>query len=95
MYDQENNHSNDDRGFDSSSDQAESTTSESTPTTDAKQPAEMLSCPYCRKTFDRSSTKAMPFCSSRCRMIDLGLWLNEVHSMPSDDIDSGEYGAAE
>ncbi|MCL4127150.1 UNVERIFIED_CONTAM: hypothetical protein GTU68_006727 [Idotea baltica] len=52
----------------------------------------MVSCPYCRKKFDRSSTKAMPFCSSRCRMIDLGMWLNEVHSMPGDEIDSGEYG---
>ena len=53
-----------------------------------KAAAVILDCPYCRKKFDRASTKAMPFCSSRCKMIDLGLWLNEVHSMPYD-IDPG------
>ncbi|MCL4169284.1 UNVERIFIED_CONTAM: hypothetical protein GTU68_027619 [Idotea baltica] len=24
----------------------------------------------------------MPFCSPRCKQIDLGLWLNEAHGMP-------------
>jgi endogenous inhibitor of DNA gyrase (YacG/DUF329 family) len=32
-------------------------------------------------------TKYLPFCSLRCRMIDLGRWLSEEHAVPckSDD----------
>lgn len=41
-----------------------------------------LTCPYCRKTFIRSATESMPFCSPRCKQIDLGLWLNESHGVP-------------
>jgi endogenous inhibitor of DNA gyrase (YacG/DUF329 family) len=26
----------------------------------------------------------MPFCSERCRMIDLGLWLDERQGLPAD-----------
>ena len=48
----------------------------------------MLSCPYCRIEFDRETTQSMSFCSSRCKQIDLGLWLNEVHGMPYE-IDPG------
>ena len=25
----------------------------------------------------------MPFCSERCRLIDLGRWLDEVHTLPA------------
>ena len=77
----------------SSSSQSQATGSDMS-TDPAKVPAEikaaavMLNCPYCRKKFDRANTKAMPFCSTRCKMIDLGLWLNEVHSIPYD-VDPG------
>ena len=39
-------------------------------------------CPTCRKAFDPMITVAMPFCSDRCRLIDLGQWLNEEHGLP-------------
>ena len=58
------------------------------PAAQRKSDAVMLNCPYCRKEFDRETTKSMPFCSSRCKQIDLGLWLNEVHGMPYE-IDPG------
>jgi endogenous inhibitor of DNA gyrase (YacG/DUF329 family) len=32
--------------------------------------------------FEIAKTKAMPFCSERCRLIDLGRWLNEEPSVP-------------
>ena len=41
-----------------------------------------LVCPSCHKTFDPQKTVAMPFCSERCRMIDLHRWLNEEYSLP-------------
>lgn len=39
-------------------------------------------CAYCGTTFDRAETKAMPFCSNRCREIDLGNWLSESYGLP-------------
>jgi endogenous inhibitor of DNA gyrase (YacG/DUF329 family) len=41
-----------------------------------------LRCPICEKQFDPAASPAMPFCSDRCRQIDLGRWLREVYSVP-------------
>jgi uncharacterized protein len=42
----------------------------------------LLRCPICEKQFDPATSPAMPFCSERCRQIDLGRWLREVYSVP-------------
>lgn len=42
----------------------------------------MVRCPICERQFDQALTPAMPFCSERCRQIDLGRWLREVYSVP-------------
>ena len=37
----------------------------------------------------------MPFCSDRCRQVDLGRWLNEDYGLPVEDNDDEhdeEYG---
>ena len=34
-------------------------------------------CPICGKQFDPQASQALPFCSDRCRQIDLGRWLKE------------------
>jgi len=36
-------------------------------------------CPTCRKTGDWLATPHGPFCSERCKLIDLGRWLGEEH----------------
>lgn len=41
-----------------------------------------IRCPVCGKLFDPRATEAMPFCSRRCRMIDLGRWLGEEYAIP-------------
>ena len=41
-----------------------------------------IRCPQCDKSFDTAKTEAMPFCSRRCRLIDLGRWLEEENSVP-------------
>ena len=41
-------------------------------------------CPTCRQKFDTDRSEALPFCSERCRMIDLGRWLSEEYSLPVD-----------
>ncbi len=39
-------------------------------------------CPVCKKQFDPEQTEAMPFCSLRCKQIDLGRWLGEDYGLP-------------
>ncbi len=41
-----------------------------------------LTCPTCRRLFDSRQADAMPFCSERCRLIDLHRWLAERHGVP-------------
>ncbi len=41
-----------------------------------------LRCPICGKAFDPQNSKSLPFCSDRCRQIDLGRWLKEGYSVP-------------
>ncbi len=46
----------------------------------AKQPK----CPACREPVKMlSENEFFPFCSSRCKMQDLGKWLNEEYRMPA------------
>ena len=45
-------------------------------------PMAVLRCPTCQMQFDTDSTTAMPFCSDRCRQVDLGRWLNEEIGVP-------------
>lgn len=42
----------------------------------------MMRCPTCEREFDPAQSGAMPFCSDRCRLIDLGRWLGEEYALP-------------
>lgn len=44
----------------------------------------LIHCPICRKRFDTAQSTTLPFCSDRCRRIDLGRWLGEEYSVPVD-----------
>ena len=39
-------------------------------------------CPICGRPFDLQQSPAPPFCSDRCRLIDLGRWASESYSVP-------------
>ncbi len=43
-----------------------------------------LACPICGRPFEPRQTPAMPFCSERCRQVDLGRWLGEEYSIPDE-----------
>lgn len=56
----------------------------------------LIPCPTCRKIFDTATSPAMPFCSQRCKQIDLGRWLGEGYSVPikrPNDDDEGDREA--
>jgi len=38
-------------------------------------------CPTCRKTGDWFTSEFGPFCSQRCRLIDLGKWFGGEHTI--------------
>jgi uncharacterized protein len=42
----------------------------------------LVRCPICDRAFDPAQSLALPFCSDRCRQIDLGRWLREAYSVP-------------
>ncbi len=47
-------------------------------------------CPTCKKSFDYYSSDFRPFCSDRCRLIDLGQWLNESYTVPVEKLTDDE-----
>jgi len=54
-----------------------------------------LACPICGRTIDPTNHPAMPFCSERCRLIDLGRWLGEEHGLPYERPEEEERSADE
>jgi endogenous inhibitor of DNA gyrase (YacG/DUF329 family) len=44
-------------------------------------------CPICRKPADSESDPDFPFCSERCRRIDLGNWASEKYKISEPVID--------
>jgi endogenous inhibitor of DNA gyrase (YacG/DUF329 family) len=42
-------------------------------------PAAHVTCPTCKKSGDWFATPWGPFCSKRCKLIDLGKWLGGEH----------------
>jgi len=43
--------------------------------------SDAFSCPTCGKPIAAAS-KHFPFCSDRCRLVDLGRWLREDYRVP-------------
>jgi uncharacterized protein len=56
-----------------------------------------VKCPICnRDAKTRDKNTAFPFCSDRCKTIDLGKWLSEEYRVPvegetdDEDVDRGD-----
>ena len=46
-----------------------------------------VSCPTCQRPVEWSEASPFrPFCSERCRLIDLGAWMTEKHAIPGEEI---------
>lgn len=44
-----------------------------------------VSCPQCSKVFFYYQSEFRPFCTERCKMIDLGHWFEESYRVPSKE----------
>ena len=50
-----------------------------------------LRCPTCKRdVLPMAQNKAFPFCSARCREVDLGKWLLEEYRVPGEPVDLEE-----
>ena len=48
-------------------------------------------CPICQKPVaPRGENVSYPFCSRRCRAVDLGRWLGEEYRVPDRQVDEQE-----
>lgn len=48
----------------------------------------ILPCPRCGEAVAWDETaRWKPFCSERCKMIDLGAWFAEEHTIPGEPVD--------
>jgi uncharacterized protein len=43
-----------------------------------------VKCPTCGRELEWASAPFRPFCSERCRLVDLGAWLSEQRAIPGD-----------
>lgn len=46
-----------------------------------------VTCPTCGKRAAWSGNAHRPFCDVTCRLIDLGVWLDERYRIPSENRD--------
>lgn len=47
-----------------------------------------MQCAICKREIDESDPQAealLPFCSERCKLIDLGRWLSGKYQIPVDE----------
>lgn len=43
-----------------------------------------MKCPSCNKPVEWQDNPFRPFCSERCKLVDLGRWVNDEYSLPGE-----------
>jgi len=49
-----------------------------------------LNCPICKQPADSDTSGDFPFCSERCRLLDLGNWSMEKYKVAAPVMDESE-----
>jgi uncharacterized protein len=52
-------------------------------------------CPICKKPTDSQNDSEFPFCSARCRLLDLGAWSAENYVVSDPIFDEEELSTAD
>ncbi|MBI3092013.1 MAG: DNA gyrase inhibitor YacG [Candidatus Tectomicrobia bacterium] len=50
-------------------------------------------CPQCGQLAGWENNPYRPFCSQRCKLLDLGAWIDERYAIPSEDAIAAEERA--
>jgi endogenous inhibitor of DNA gyrase (YacG/DUF329 family) len=45
-----------------------------------------MKCPICHKNVQWENNPDRPFCSERCRLLDLGAWASEEYRVPGKEV---------
>jgi endogenous inhibitor of DNA gyrase (YacG/DUF329 family) len=62
-------------------------------TDDTPKKPRSVNCPTCSKPVVwEAASRWRPFCSERCKLIDIGAWASESYRVPGSDPDPGEGG---
>ena len=44
----------------------------------------LVKCPMCKKEVEYEGNEFRPFCSERCKLLDLGAWADEEYNLPAE-----------
>lgn len=50
----------------------------------------IITCPLCKKTTTWEENPWRPFCSERCRLIDLGKWASDEYRIEGEEKEDGK-----
>jgi endogenous inhibitor of DNA gyrase (YacG/DUF329 family) len=53
---------------------------------------EPIRCPRCRRPVVWEGNPHRPFCSERCRLVDLGNWVTERYRIEGEDVEPEDDG---
>ncbi len=45
----------------------------------------LVNCPTCGKQIEWSESEYRPFCSEKCKLLDLGEWIEEGYRVPDEN----------
>jgi endogenous inhibitor of DNA gyrase (YacG/DUF329 family) len=45
----------------------------------------IVRCPRCGKETDNTGNPFRPFCSERCKLVDLGNWISGLYRIPKEN----------
>ena len=49
-----------------------------------------VSCPHCKKESQKEGNSYWPFCSERCKIMDLGKWASGQYAIPGEPVQKEE-----
>jgi endogenous inhibitor of DNA gyrase (YacG/DUF329 family) len=55
----------------------------------------MKQCPSCKREVEWTDNPFRPFCSERCKLLDLGKWVSEEYRVPGKPVPTESSGEAE
>jgi endogenous inhibitor of DNA gyrase (YacG/DUF329 family) len=50
----------------------------------------LVKCPTCGRETEYEGNEFRPFCSERCKMLDLGAWIDEEYTLPAESTEMTE-----